>query len=85
MYSMAPEDRARLVMRQQDDWRREAGLERMAAAASRSRAHTEQVARAEPAARAAAAEHGHHLRQTARQLLHVLTTGNGRTPHGMAR
>lgn len=91
MYSMSPEDRACLVMRQQEGWRREVGLERMAAAASRPRALAEEAARArqgaraQQAARAAAAERGHHLRQTARQLLQVLTTGKGPTSRGMAR
>lgn len=79
MYSISPEDRAELVMRQQEAWRREKDLERIAAAASTP------STRRRPEAQAVVSQDEHHLRQSALHVLHALTGGHGMTPNGLVR
>jgi len=76
MYTISPEDRLRLVVRQQNQLRDEMARERLAAAAE-ARPTT-----AHPARRAAGRALIRHVEVMAQHILHAITGRHAATPHG---
>lgn len=77
MYTMSPEDRLRLVMRQQNELRDEMARERMATAAAARRST------ARPAQRAAWGAGIRHVGVLAQHLLHAIRGRHVVAPHGV--
>jgi len=83
MYTMSPEDRLRLVVRQQSELRDEMARERMATAASAKGSTKGPAAR--PSTRTARGARIPHVGVAAQHLLHAITGRHGVTPHGVTR
>ena len=79
MYPMSPEDRLRMVVRQQNELRDEMARERMATAASAKRTT------ARPGTRTARGAGLPHVGVVARHLFHAITGRHAAAPHGVTR
>jgi hypothetical protein len=77
MYTMSPEDRLRLVVRQQNDLRDEMARERLATAAAARRST------ARPAPRAVRGAGIRRVGVLAQHLLHAIRSGRVVAPHGV--